>query len=171
MATARDEEQTNKPRPKPTGEDDPNDSDPNNVRNNVSNEPVNKRKSENGIVFDYSDIELTEDMISLINLGLNFAVLPLKLDITQVLNDYKQYERRAIWQEFWFGHDEEEKNAQTQIFEQKKTNLPKNYTIPQGLKTFLGGVKSEIMDHQNRNEAKCNLSVNQIAAMQALSRL
>ena len=123
------------------------------TRNNVNQ---TKPNSDNCIVFNYSDIELTEDMVSLINLGLNFSVLPLKLDITQVLVDFKQYEKRAIWQEFWYGLEEQTNKQTHQIFKRKKINLPKDYTIPKGLQTFLGAVKSELMDPKNRNEAKCN---------------
>ena len=50
------------------------------------------------IVFNYSDIELTEGMLSVLNLGLNYSILPLKLDITQVLVDFRRFERSAIWQ-------------------------------------------------------------------------
>ena len=35
---------------------------------------------------------LSEDMINLLNRGLNFAILPIKLDLTQVLVDYKYFE-------------------------------------------------------------------------------
>ena len=57
------------------------------------------------LVFNYSSIQLTEPMSSLLNKGLNFSILPLKLDITQILVDFRKYERRVIWHEFWFGRE------------------------------------------------------------------
>ena len=43
-----------------------------------------------------SSIELTEAMDKLLNRGLNFSVLPDKLDITQVLVDWKRFERTMV---------------------------------------------------------------------------
>ena len=97
-------------------------------------------------VFNYSKIELTEEMVELLNLGLNFAILPLKLDITQVLVDFKKYERSMAWKEFWFGKEEETKNYKPPIFKEVKTNFPKNHKMPEGLKTMLGAIKSEILE-------------------------
>ena len=59
-------------------------------------------------IFNYSSIVLTDDMKELLNMGLNFAILPLKLDITQVLVDFKKYERSLVWKEFWFGKEQDE---------------------------------------------------------------
>ena len=47
-------------------------------------------------------------MISLLNRALNFAILPLKLDRTQLLVDFNRFARAVIWQEFWEGRDQEE---------------------------------------------------------------
>ena len=44
-------------------------------------------------------------MQSLLNRALNFALHPLKLDITQVLVEFNRFARAAIWQEFWYGHE------------------------------------------------------------------
>ena len=46
-------------------------------------------------------------MNRLLNRGLNFSILPMKLDITQTLVEFKRYERSAIWTEFWYGKDNE----------------------------------------------------------------
>ena len=51
------------------------------------------------------------------------------------------------------------------IFKLQKTNLPKNYSVPEGLKTFLSSVRSEIQDYQKRNSANCNLPVNEMDAL------
>ena len=122
------------------------------------------------IVFNYSDIELTGAMHDLLNLGLNFSILPLKLDITQVLVDFKQFERSVIWQEFWFGTDRD-KDYKAPIFKSQKRNLPKNYKVPNGVRTFLNSVKSELMDPRNRNSSECNLTTEKIAALKELITL
>ena len=109
-------------------------------------------------------------MINLLNRGLNFTILPLKLDITQTLVDFRRFQRSTIWMEFWHGKEEEGKR-ETPLFKVHKTNLPKNYTTPQGLKTFLGAIKSEISDHRNRNSVKCNIPQEEIEALKDLIRI
>ena len=109
-------------------------------------------------------------MENLLNRGLNFTILSPKLDITQTLVEFKQFERSAIWHEFWFGRQPEEQYEQP-LFKTQKSNLPKNYTVPQGLKTFLGAIKSEIMDHRNRNNIPCNIPPEEIAALKDLIKL
>ena len=84
-------------------------------------------------------------METLLNRGLNFSILPRKLDITQVLVDYRRFERAAIWKEFWYGKEENEPQKEN-IFRVKKNNIPKGYISPDGLKTFLNSVKSELLD-------------------------
>ena len=70
---------------------------------------IKKIKKQNiSIVFNYSTIVLTEAMVSVLNRGLNFCILPMKLDITQVLVDWKRFERSMIWTEFWYGRDKGE---------------------------------------------------------------
>ena len=122
------------------------------------------------MIFNYSQTKLTESQESLLNKGLNFSILPLKLDITEVLTDYKNFERRMVWQEFW--HDRQHEQTQKEfIFKQTKTNLPRDYQSPQGLKDFLSSVKSEIMDPRNRNIEKCNLPVAEVQALKELISL
>ena len=64
-------------------------------------------------------------MKNLLNRALNFAVLPLKLDITEVLVDFNRFSRAVIWQEYWYGR-EKDPNFPKNIFKSKKNNLPKN---------------------------------------------
>ena len=52
------------------------------------NEPL-KETYKHSLVFNYSDVEVTESMDKLLNRGLNFSVLPNKMDLTQVLTDFK----------------------------------------------------------------------------------
>ena len=109
-------------------------------------------------------------MDKVLNRGLNFSILPKKLDITQIWVDMKRFERSCIWQEFWYGR-EDQQETQKPIFKLQKTNLPKNYSIPDGLKTFLGSVRSELQDHKNRNSAQCNLPQNEMDALLKLQTL
>ena len=53
------------------------------------------------VVFNQSNLVLTEAMDNLLNRGLNFAILPLKMDLTQVLVDFKRFERTMVWREFF----------------------------------------------------------------------
>ena len=109
-------------------------------------------------------------MLALLNRALNFSVLPLKLDITQVLVDFNRFSRAVIWQEYWFGKEVDEVYKRP-IFKKKKMNLPKNHSTPMGLKTFLNSIRSEIMDPRNRNTEQCNLPMEEIAALKELIRL
>ena len=72
-------------------------------------------------------------MTNLFNRGLNFTILPLKLDIPQTLVEFKQFERRTIWHEFWFGRDSDETYEPT-LFKTKKNNLPKTISPHKDLK-------------------------------------
>ena len=71
---------------------------------------------------------------------MNFAILPKKLDITQVLSDFKRFQRSMIWKEYFYDKENIEE-YKSPIFKSKKTNLPKNSKLPEELKIFLGAVK------------------------------
>ena len=92
------------------------------------------------------------------------------MDLTQVLVDFKRFERSAIWHEFWHGR-EKEKSHHTPIFKTQKSNLPKNHSVPKEVTTNLGAIKSEIVDPKNRNTVKCNLPVEEVAALKELIKL
>ena len=109
-------------------------------------------------------------MKKLLNRALHFAVLPLKLDITEVLVDFNRFARAVIWQEYWHGH-EKDPNIKKPIFKNKNNNLPKNHSTPSGLKTFLASIKSEIIDPRNRNQTECNLPPDEILALKQLIKL
>ena len=104
-----------------------------------------------------------------LNRGLNFSILPKKMDLTKVYVDFKRFKRSAIWTEFFFGRNTED--TKTPIFKTTKTNLPKNYQVPDGLKKFLASVESEIQDPRNRNSVDCNIPDDEIEALKELVRL
>ena len=129
----------------------------------------NKNKS---VVFNYSDVVLTEPMEQLLNRGLNFSILPNKMDLTQVLTDFKRFERSVVWHEFWYGREKDVGEERKEpIFPTHKTNMPKNHTVPEGLKVFLNSVKSELTDPRNRNKEECNLPVDELNALKQLIQL
>ena len=78
------------------------------------------------LIFNYSKYKLSEAMKSLLIRALNFAVLPIKLDITEVLVDFNRFARAAKWQEYWYGKENNESYKKS-IFKTKKTNLPKDH--------------------------------------------
>ena len=49
--------------------------------------------------------------------------------------------------------------------------MPKNYTVPEGLKVFLNSVKSELTDPKNRNTVESNLPIDEIQALKQLIQL
>ena len=110
-------------------------------------------------------------MTNLLSKGLNFAVLPKTLDMTQVLVDLKRFERTVIWNEFWYGKENKDTPAEQKIFKEQKSNLPKNYVTPGGIKNFLGAIKSDITDPKNKNKVQSNLPVEEIKAMKELIEL
>ena len=121
------------------------------------------------LVFNYSSIKLTPSMENVLNRRLNFAIMNLKLNMTQVLVNYKRFERSTIWHEFWFGSDTGV--YVPPIFKRKKDNLPVKHPTPPGVKVFLNSVKSEILDPENRNNAQPNLPPDKIKALSELIEL
>ena len=91
------------------------------TRSKTRNLPKNQAIS---VVFNYSMVELTQTMRNLLNRGFNFSILPLKLDLTQVLVDFKRFERSIIWHEFFHG-TENYGDFKGRIFKSSKSNLPK----------------------------------------------
>ena len=108
------------------------------------------------LIFNYSSLKLSEPMKRLLNRALNFAILPLKLDITEVLVDFKKFSRAFIRHEHLCGKETNEDFSRP-IFRTTKYNLPTNHNTTTGLKIYLNSIKSEIMDPKNRNTEKCKL--------------
>ena len=109
-------------------------------------------------------------MDKLLNRGFNFSVLPNKMDLTQILTDFKSLERNMVWTEFFYG-TEENSEYEPPIFKTTKNNMPKNHSTPEGLKVFLTSLKSEITDPKNRNREECNLPVDELNALKELITL
>ena len=74
-------------------------------------------------------------MDKVLNRGLNFSILPLKLDTTQVFVDFKKFERSVIWHEFWHGSEQQEDNNRKYLFLSfKKPICPKTIVFQKTLK-------------------------------------
>ena len=99
-------------------------------------------------------------MISLLNKGLNFSILPDKIDNTQILTEHKRFERTMFWKSFWAekGNSIRE-NDKVYIFRGKENNFPRNYNPPDSLKAFLGSVKYDLMDPSSRKRVPSNLNI------------
>ena len=109
-------------------------------------------------------------MENVLNKGLKFAVLPLKLDIAQILTDFRRFERTMLWKEFWFGKDSEEAYIPP-MFKKRKQNFPSKHTAPRGLRDCLAAVKSEIADPKNRRRVTSNIKEDEKEALHKLVKL
>ena len=112
-------------------------------------------------------------MKKILNRGLNFCVTPLTLNVTNVLVDYRKYERSVKWVEFFADKDTEdnsdkENTWKKDIFPKEKSNLPPNSSI--AVKTFLSSVKSEITG-SIYNKSKSNISKEESDALAQLVKL
>lgn len=110
---------------------------------------------------------LTEGMVKVLHRGLKFAVLPVKLDITQILTDFRRFERTAVWKEFWFGNKNDE-SYEPPIFRKKKHNFPQETQNTKGASGFLAAVQSDLMDPKNRNKIHCNITDEEKTALKTL---
>ena len=134
-----------------------------------SDTSIPTKRQQISVIFNESSLVLTKAMENLLNRGLNFSILPKKLDLTQVLVDFRRFERSLIWHEFWYGKETEP--YEKPIFKTQKRNMPKNYKSPKGLEIFINSMKSEIMDPKNRNQSECNLPQEEIQALKDLIKL
>ena len=96
------------------------------VSNYDRNIEAKEMKQQTDIIFNY-------DMHKLHNRALNFALLPFKLDITQLLVDFNRFSRAVIWQEFWYGRNKGEDYIKP-IFRSHKKTFPKTIHLQVALK-------------------------------------
>ena len=136
-------------------------------RNQYNRKKEKLKKQKINVIFNNSELVLTPAMESVLTRGLKFAILPQKLDITQVLTDFRRFERSMVWKEFWFGRDSDN-SYEKPLFNKKKHNFPRNYRSPKGLQDCLAAVKCDIMDPHNRNRVKSNLSQEEKEALKQL---
>lgn len=137
-----------------------------------------KRKSEKkcpiSVVFNYSSLELTKPMLTLLNRGLNFVVKPLSVELSKVLTDFKKFERKLIWREFF--HDKDNDEYIPPVFKEEKTNLPRNHPLPKGLQKFSNTVECNLQDKSQWNKEhldpkNSNISSEEVSALKELVKL
>ena len=110
----------------------------------------NENKREKNPVFNLSSKELTEAHRSLLGLGLKFVPTNQKIDMTELIADVKEWERRMRLREFFFDQNEKE---DVLTDDQKQYNFIKknksNWTPPTGrskwLDLYLKLVKNDII--------------------------
>ena len=104
-----------------------------------------KRKERITLLHNYSSVELTKPMKSLLERGLNFAVTPSSFNLSEILLDFRKFERKVKWKEFWYIHGDGEtlKDYVPPIFKSEKTNLPRNTS--KEVDSFISGVRGEII--------------------------
>ena len=86
------------------------------------------------LIFNYSDIELYDAMEKLLNRGLNYCVLRQKLDLTQILVDFKRFERSALWREFRF--ESEQGTSEPHILKQTRITYQRTIQHQKVLRYF-----------------------------------
>ena len=62
---------------------------------------VEATKKNLGLIHNFSDINLSNGMISLLNKGPGFVLLEHTLNVTQTMADLNKYERRIRWCEYF----------------------------------------------------------------------
>jgi hypothetical protein len=72
-----------------------------------------KKSQEISAIYNYSKVTLTEDMKNVLSKGLNFCVTPEQINVTELLVDFKEFERNMMWKEYF---RDEEKEWQQEIF-------------------------------------------------------
>ena len=61
-------------------------------------------------------------MEKILNRGLNFCINPIKLNLTEVLVDFRKFERKMKWIEYRANKENKEEMEQ-EIFKRQKSNL------------------------------------------------
>ena len=135
---------------------------------------VEATKKNLGLIHNFSDINLSNGMISLLNKGPGFVLLEHTLNVTQTMADLNKYERRIRWCEYFSNevtnlsdhiHDEHENLSMNNttliledervdipsIFKTEKSNLPKS-NPPKSLQIFLSAIKSDILGSCKKNQ-------------------
>jgi hypothetical protein len=89
-----------------------------------------KSKEQISAVYNNSSLHLTPAMESILNRGLNFCVIPLTLNITNVLVDYRKFERSIKWKEF-FANQNDDTDSDIEPSWKKTFSQKKNQTFHQ----------------------------------------
>ena len=131
-------------------------------------------KNLNTLVINYSDIELSKDMTSLLNRGLNFAVMPKSINTTDIHAGFQKLGRSMKWREHLYKDDDIDSsvvmsNYSKEPWRKAKLNLP-NSAPPADLNTFLNGSLNCVLG-SDLNKVQSNLPESEKRAMNELIQL
>ena len=129
------------------------------------------------LVHNFSDFQLDEDMVALLNKGANFAVTPKNINKSQMKANHDRYSRTMQWAEHHYlkemnGNESEEDSIQDDvpdIFRVKKTNLPPQAPSPL-LADYLGATWSELSAATTQKKWYSNTPKEQLVAMGELKK-
>jgi hypothetical protein len=106
-------------------------------------------------------------MKNVLSSGLNFCVTPDQINLTELLVDFRKFERSMTWKEY-FKDEERNEEWKPEIFPKEKSNLPPKHS--KQLSNFLTGVKSELRG-TNLNKTTCNIPKGEVDALATLVKL
>lgn len=108
-------------------------------------------------------------MENVLNRGLNFCVTPENVNMTEVLADFRKFDRSMKWKEHFADIEETDQSEfKREIFHKEKSNLPQKSS--KNLQNFLAGVKSELTGTQ-LNRAGHNIPRGEIEAIKTLVKM
>ena len=135
---------------------------------------LNKKNS--NLATNYSDIEISSDMKSLLDKGLSFAIMPQKINTTDIHAGFENLGRNMKWTEVLTKTDVQDNDSAIEEpskprgpWNKTKTSLPKNAPSEE-LNTFLNGSKACVLG-SDLNKVRSNLPENEKRAMHELIEL
>ena len=137
-----------------------------------------KRKSlkkKVNLIHNFSSIQLTEHMRSVLNKGLNFCPSKKGVNYTELLADLFRLERKMAWKYQFHGSEEEEQRGSSSDHlktpfddKKKRTNLPKEY--PKEITEFVHSLRSDLKGSTENKDKHSNLSKEEWEALDQLNR-
>ena len=142
-------------------------------RRHIKKSKALQKKKHINVIFNYSNLQLDEATIKLLNRGLNFSIKGPAPTISEIKTDCKMFNRRCLWKES--NHLKEKEEYKPSIFKQEKTNIPPGPT-PRALTGFLSTVESNLSNRSlwNKdllNPNRRNISKEEYSALLNLQRL
>ena len=124
------------------------------IRSRISRKRLRKRKkrqlNNDSLVYNFSNIELTDVAKKLLSKGLNYCPTPKSVNTTQIISDLDRLERSMAWHTIFGNSRNDDKyndineNTKEYLFEKnRKTNLPKQF--PKEITEFVNAVKSDLL--------------------------
>ena len=142
-------------------------------RKHIKKQRDKQKKQDLNVIFNYSNTQLDEATIKLLNRGLNFAIKGPAPTNSEIRTDCRMFNRRCLWKEnFW---DKNQDTYTPPIFREEKTSMPPGPT-PKYLTGFLNTIESNICNKQNWNQdilnpARRNITEQEFTALLHLQQL